>query len=129
MPDLKDIDGERQRWLKLSGPLAGGELFLKYASPREGEKFRRRLQNLGILRPTKDGGQEIAQGRDGDYLIEFCKFYVLDWRQITINGVAEPYTPERLANILAQVGSALREVTEATAREEGFFENGEPAQI
>jgi hypothetical protein len=106
--------------VKLSGPLAGVEVLVQYASPADGEKFRRKMRSLGIFRET-----EVADGRAQDYLVEFCKAYVKDWRgDVSRGGEPVQYEPESLARVMGAIGSALQEITEAVGRQDAFFASG-----
>ena len=125
--NLEDLTaGVRTSWLKLSGPLDGVEVLVQYASPVEGEKFRRRMRSFGIMRDVKNGTEEIAEGRTRDYLVQFCQTYVKDWKGVTTkeSGEPAPYSAEKLADVMGAVGSAFREIHAAIGREESFFGNG-----
>jgi len=113
----------RTNWIALAAPLSGVEVLIQYASPNDSERFRRRLRQTGI---TKAGETEPTDGRWPDYLREFCKTFIKDWRGVTAKrGDAEdaPYDSDKMAEILGAVGSAFREIHEAIGREHDFFES------
>jgi hypothetical protein len=115
--DLNGLDEPHTRWVSFGGV----EFLLKYASPRESDKFRRSLMAKGIMR-QKDGGLEINAGRESDFYRAFAEQYVLDWRgQIRPAGTA--YTPELMARVLAGHGGILRAIQEAISEDEAFFGN------
>jgi hypothetical protein len=124
--NLDDFGGVKTRWVALSGPLTGVEVLVQYASPEEGDRFRRRMRSHGILR---DSG-EIADGRMLDHWTEFCSTFVKDWRgDVSRGGKPAEYSPKDLALVMLAVGSALREITEAVARQDAFFANGDSSSI
>lgn len=117
--DLNDFGHERTSWLALTGPLQGVEILIVYASPSVSTEFRRRLRSLGIW--NDDG---VVAGRERQYLVEFCKTYVRDWKGATRGGEAVPYQAEPMATILWEVRSQNDLVHRAIAQEESFFGNG-----
>jgi hypothetical protein len=125
------LTGPRNTWVELTGPLAGIAVLVQYASPGQADRFRRRMRQSGVM---KDSG-EVADGRIFDFLREFCSFYVKDWRGATIGGSPAGYDeidaktgerigPTALAHLMEQVGSAMKEITEAVSRQDAFFGNG-----
>lgn len=123
--DLLDQEN-REHWFQLPFPLRGMEVLVRYASPEYGEKFRRHLLTRGI---HMQAGEKsiLVPGRDQDYVLEFCKFYVQDWKGATRgeNGPDAPYSPEALAKVLLKVHSAFEAVTGFISQEEAYFsENG-----
>lgn len=124
-----DVDQPSTRWVPLSGPFTGIEVLVVYASPEAGEAFRRRMRKLGILRETRHGREEPADGRTLDYLVEFCKTFTQDWRGVddTDTGEAVKFDPARVARAMNKYGPALEEITSAVGRAEDFFGRGDSA--
>ena len=113
--DLNGLDEPRTRWVSFGGV----EFLLKYASPRESDKFRRWLLSKDIMR-HKDGTIEIRAGREMEFYRAFATQYVLDWRgQIRPEGTA--YSADGMAKILAGRGDVLRAIQEAISEDEAFF--------
>ena len=113
--DLNGMDEAKTRWVSFGGV----EFLLKYASPRESDRFRRTLMAKGIMR-QKDGTVEINVGRESDFYRAFAEQYVLGWRgQIRPDGTA--YSPGEMAKVLAGHGGILRAIQEAIAEDEAFF--------
>lgn len=121
MFNLESLDQDREQWFSLGGPLKGVDLKVRYASPSYGEKFRRLLLQKQIYKQTREGN-ELVPGRDADYILEFCRHYVTDWRGVVNGeGKAATYRPEDLTRVLKEVGSALLAVSEFISQEEMFF--------
>lgn len=119
--DLNDLDRIRQRWLPLSGPLAGVEVLIKHASPREAERFRQKLTRQGVLRAGKDEGWQINTGREDDFFRMFAEYYVLDWRgDIRPEGAA--YDSAKMGRVLGASQDAFKQLSDAIADDTGFFE-------
>jgi len=113
--DLNGLDEPKTRWVSFGGV----EFLLKYASPRESDRFRRALMAKGIMR-QKDGTVEINVGRESDFYRAFAEQYVLGWRgQIRPEGTA--YTPDGMAKVLSGHGGILRAIQEAISEDEAFF--------
>lgn len=130
--DLNDFGGERLTWIPLTGPFEGIEIQIAYASPAVAVEFSRRLRSLGIW---KDG---IVPGRERQYLVEFCKTYVRNWRcgvhkdETCPDGCTirprrgsepVPYQPEPMATLMWEARSLNDELHKAIGREEDFFGN------
>jgi len=128
MLDLSRLGEDKRRWIDLGGALAGVEVEIRHVGPKDQEKFRRRLINNGILKPSS-AGHEINSGREMDFFKAYAAAYVTDWRgPIVLNpGEAErpAYSPDLMARVFGAYGAALEAVTRAVGDETLFFsENG-----
>jgi hypothetical protein len=121
-------------WVELGPPIAGISVLVEYASPEEGDRFRREMQRKGVLRTSKGGVEDVADGRQEEFYIAFCKRFVKDWRGVKDKATGaevgyedDPKNPGYvvIARVMRKVGSALREITEAVGRQELFFGNGD----
>lgn len=118
--DLLDQEN-REHWFSLSGPATGVDLLVRYASPSYGEKFRRTLLQKQINIPVGDK-TVLAQGRDADYVLEFCRHYIVDWKGVgRSDNQTMPYSPEACTRLLLAVRSAFEAVTNFIGQEEMFF--------
>lgn len=121
-----DNGAPRTSWLRLSGPLDGAELLIRYAEPEAGQKFRSRMRSVGIMKANREGGEDVAPGRERDYIVAFVAHYVSDWRGVVTvkDGPAAPYDAERVVGWMATIGSTFYEVHQAVGQEERFFGKG-----
>jgi hypothetical protein len=122
MFNLDMLDQTREHWFSLSGPAQGVELLCRYASPAYGEKFRRTLLQKQIHIMVGDK-TILATGRDADYVLEFCRHYIADWKGVSrgSDGKAEPYSPEACTRLLLALRSAFESVAGFIAQEEMYF--------
>jgi hypothetical protein len=120
--EFSDVQGEKQRRLVLGKRKDGTEIAvtLKYAAPREADKFRRTLEREGIGKRDADGFK-INTGREKDYYAALAKHYVLGWEGVTNAGEPMDYSPESMAVFLSGRGDLLKIVHEAIAEDEAFF--------
>lgn len=118
--DLDKIDQEQgdglTHWISY-GPTA---FHLRYASPRQATRFRRRMQHLGIMR-REGTGFDINEGRDADYCREFSKEYVLDWKGVTKKGEPMAYSPESMGKLMHSHGGVFKLIHDAVTEDDSFF--------
>jgi hypothetical protein len=116
--DLDTIEQPKTRWLDCDGV----RFLIKYATPKESEKFRKTLRQMGIA-DTKKGDFEINAGREMAFFEALARQYVLDWDGAikAANPEDAKYSPERMAKVLANHGGLLRMVTESIGEAEAFF--------
>jgi hypothetical protein len=120
-------ENEKLRWYPMRHPLSGIELLVRYASPTRQTEFRRLCLRKGVACHVRGGGIEAAEGRFGDFLVEMARFYVVDWRGVTVKETGEPapYDAVRLGKVLGALGSALEDLNTAISEGEFFFESGD----
>lgn len=112
--DLDTLEQPRTRWLD-----CGGVRFLiRYATPKEAERFRRMLIAQGIA--GKEDGLPHA-GREDAYFLAIARQYVIGWEGVTQAGAPTEYAPEKMAKVLANHGIVFRAVAEAIKEIEVFF--------
>lgn len=119
---FEDLDRERTRWLKMTSPAGTIELLVKYASPREAERFRQKLVREGIMK-VKDGTHTINTGRDRDFFREYAAYYVLNWR----GDIEVDYNPDQMALLLSASNTAYEQLAAAISDEASFFTGNDNA--
>lgn len=129
--DLQDLNGDKTRWLRLSGVLSGMEVLIQRATPEMGSRLRSKLVGAGVWKADERGNYQIVQGREAEYAALFASAYVLDWRSadpddpIMLNGVPNPeFSANLMGRVFMRCRSAMDDVSAAVLRDEDFFANG-----
>ena len=112
--NLDTIDESRQRWVK-----AGGVSFrVKMVTPRELERFRRRLRDMGIVQHDREG--RVRDTDEEAFRLEFARTFVTGWTgNITPEG--SEYTPEKMASALANIPGLTEMLWESVQEYQSFF--------
>jgi hypothetical protein len=117
--DLEQIAKPKNRWLSLTGQLSGVDVLVRYATPKEQERFRQKLVREGVLK-TSQGSSSINMGREDDFFSAFAKSYILDWRG-DIKPEGTTYDAGQMGRILGASQSAFSQISDAVTEEADFL--------
>jgi hypothetical protein len=114
-----EVEKPKTRWIAYRD----AEFLVRYATPLQFQRWRRRLVHSGIMRETKGGQHEVAAGRDLAYYESIASEWVVDWRGNIRIGDQEhpPYDPALMAKGLGQLSDLLKLISEAVEDTDGFF--------
>ena len=116
--DLGRLDGDHQRWVRVG--LGDMEVLIRHVGPKDQERFRQKMIHEGIIK--KQEGVEINSGRFEAFCSSFVRQYVMDWRNVVIEGVENPpYAEATMASLTAQWNSVMASIGEALREEAAFF--------
>ena len=114
-----------ERWVELQGHLSGVDVLVRFCSPRESQKFKRRMVTLGIMKYGKSGEFDLNAGREEDFFKAYAEFYILDWRgdvhEGGEDGPAPAYSAKAMGSVLAASNEAFDLVDKAILEEAAFF--------
>jgi len=108
---------ERTRWIDLPAQYAGVQLLIRMASPREQERVKQKMVSVGIVNQKS---QDIAPGRFDDFVRQFAKSYIVDWRG-DISPEGAKYSVDVMAKHLADSQFLLKHITAAVSEEAAFL--------
>lgn len=117
--DLDQLDQAKTRWLKVG--LGDMEIEFKRVTPKDTDRFRKRLIDEGVGIITRDGRFSVNRGRESDWYASLAATYVTGWRNVSINGtVNPPYDPKIMGDVLSKSRLVFQAVDSAI-EEEGYF--------
>lgn len=120
--DLGTMGQDPQEWISLGGHLAGVDVLVRFCSPEQSQKFKRRMVSKGIMKYGRNLEFDVNAGREKDFFIAYAEFYILDWRgDVHQGGEPVDYNSKAMGSVLASSNMAFDQIDKAILEEERFF--------